>query len=103
MQFITYLDYLLLPIYVILIYLIAFNVRNRFYPVGHPWRQYFMPGLTIKIVGGILIGMIYQYNYGGGDTANYFQHATVVNSAFTENTAKWFNLVIHAPAWYDGE
>ncbi len=103
MQFITYVDYLLLPIYLVVIYLIAFNLRNRFYPQGHPWRPYFMPGLTIKIIGAIVIGMIYQYNYGGGDTANYFQHATVINSAFTENTIKWFNLVIHAPKWYDGE
>jgi hypothetical protein len=103
MQFITYFDYLLLPAYLIVIYLIAFNVRNRFYPEGHPWRPYFMPGLNIKIIGAIAIGMIYQYNYGGGDTANYFQHATVINGAFTENTIKWFNLVLHTPAWYDGE
>lgn len=50
-----------------------------------------------------MIGMIYQYYYGGGDTANYFYHAQVINSSFSESSTKWINLVTHAPAWYDGE
>ncbi len=103
MQFITLLDYFLLPLYLLIIYLVAFIFRERRYPVGHPWRKYFMPGLTVKIVGAIFIGMIYQYYYGGGDTSNYFEHAQIVNSAFDESIVKWFNLVLGIPPWYDNE
>ena len=103
MQFISWLDYVLLPIYIGIVYLIAYNFRNRKYPVGHPWRPYFIPGLTVKIGGAIFIGLIYQYYYGGGDTANYFRHAQTVNSAFGESPLKWINLVFHIPSWYDGD
>lgn len=103
MQFITLLDYFLLPFYLVVIYLIAIIFRERRYPVGHPWRKYFLPGLTVKICGAIFIGLIYQYYYGGGDTSNYFEHAQVVNGSFDESIGKWFNLVFALPKWYDSE
>jgi len=101
--YITLLDYLLLPIYLGLIYAVASYIRNRFYPEGHPWRQYFMPALTIKIIGSVFISFIYQYYYGGGDTAEYFKQARTINSAFTDSPGKWFNLMLHIPKWYDGD
>lgn len=103
MQFITLLDYFLLPIYLFIIYGIANIVRNTQYSIDHPWRKYFIAGLTCKIVGALLIGMIYQYYYGGGDTANYFYHAQIINSSFSDSFTKWINLVMRVPAWYDGE
>jgi hypothetical protein len=103
MQFITLLDYLLLPIFVLLIYLFAYSVRNRSYPEGHPWRPYFLAGLTAKIVGAVFIGLLYQYYYEGGDTSNYFYHTQVINSSFSESATKWVNLVLRIPPWYDGE
>ncbi len=104
MEFITILDYLLLPFYLVIIYMIANNFRNKRYPPGHAWRPYFMPALTAKIIGAILIGMIYQYYYGGGgDTSLYFYHAQVLNSALDESVGKWFDLLFHIPNWYDGE
>src|ERR1041384_2641411 len=103
MQFITLADYLLLPFYLAIIYLIAYRFRNRKYPPGHSWRPYFIPGLTVKLVGGVFIGLIYQYYYGGGDTANYFIHSQVINSAFSDSPVKWFNLLLHIPDWYDSE
>src|SRR6185437_4329072 len=102
-QFITLIDYLLLPFYLVLVYVIAINFRNKRYPIGHPWRPYFMPGLTVKIIGAILIGLIYQYYYGGGDTSNYFYHAEVINFAFGDSFVRWVNLLFHIPPWYSGE
>lgn len=101
-EFITLLDYFLLPFYLVVIYTIATAIRNRQYPVGHPWRPYFLPGLTAKILGAMFIGFIYQYYYGGGDTANYFYHAQVINSSFGESPEKWFNLILHLQPWYEG-
>lgn len=100
--FITFLDYLLLPIYLGVIYFIAYNFRNRKYPVGHPWRPYFLPALMIKIGGAIFISLIFQYYYGWGDTALYHWHAKLINSAFGESPAKWYNLLFRIPEWYEG-
>lgn len=102
MQVITFLDFLLLPFYIVIIYLIAFKIRDSQYPPGHRWRPYFLPGLTLKILGAIFIGLIYQYYYGGGDTMLYFHHADIINSSMGESFGKWFNLIFHIPEWYDG-
>lgn len=99
--FITLQDYLVLPFILILVYFIAFGIRNKYYPVGHPWRRYFIKGLNVKILGAIFIGMLYQYYYRGGDTANYFLQAKTLNSSFSESPIKWLNLMIGAPDWFD--
>ncbi len=103
MEFISLLDYLLLPVFLVIIFVAASFIRDSLYPAGHPWRPYFLPGLIAKVGGAIFIGLIYQYYYGGGDTANYHYHATVINSAFGESPGKWFNLVMRIPKWYDGD
>ncbi len=103
MQWITLADYLLLPFYLMAIYFIAYRFRNNNYPPGHPWRPYFIPGLTVKITGAVFISLIYQYYYGAGDTMYYFEQSKVVNSAFDESPAKWLSLVLHIPKGYEGE
>ena len=101
-QFITFLDYLLLPFYLVAIFFIAYQIMEKHYPVGHPWRRYFMPGLIAKILGAIFISLIYRYYYGWGDTALYHMHAKVINSAFDEDPSKWYNLLFRIPEWYEG-
>ena len=101
-SFITTLDYILLPIYFGIVYGIAKRFQERKYPPGHPLRPYFMTGLMVKIFGGLFIGLIYQYYYGGGDTSNYFFHAKIINSALQESPIKWFNLILRLPSEYDG-
>lgn len=101
-QFITFLDFLLLPFYLVIIFFVAYQIRQRFYPVGHPWRKYFMTGLFVKILGAIFISLIYRYYYGWGDTALYHWHAKLINSAFDESFVKWYNMLFRIPEWYDG-
>lgn len=102
MQFITWLDYLLLPIYFSIICVIAVKFRDYAYPIGHPWREYFMPALLTKLIGAIFIGLIYQYYYGQGDTSMYFRQSTVLFKAFTDSPFKWLQLLLHIPSSYDG-
>ena len=102
MQYITILDYALLPFVLALVYGIAFSIRNRRYPHGHPWRKYYMPALSVKIFGAIFIGLIYAYYYKSGDTFNYFYHAQLINNSFDESFSKWINLLFHIPDVNDG-
>ena len=96
------LDFVLLPFYLAIIYAIAYNIRKKYYPPGHPWRKYFLPALTIKVIGAILIGLIYSFYYKGGDTFNYYNQGQVINSALDDSIGKWFNLLFHIPAVSDG-
>lgn len=101
-QYITILDYVLLPFVLLIIYGIAYRYRNKHYGPKHPWRKYFIPALSVKVFGAIFIGLIYQYYYGGGDTFNFFKHAKIINSAFNESGWKWLNLLLHIPRLSDG-
>ncbi|MBS1615186.1 MAG: hypothetical protein JST06_03620 [Bacteroidetes bacterium] len=103
MQFITIWDYVLLPIYLLLIWLVGKAVRNKYYPEGHAWRPYFMPGLWLKVSGALFIGLIYQYYYGYGDTVGYFEQAKIINSAFVDSPVRWFKLAFHLAKPYDSE
>jgi len=93
MLFITALDYILLPIYLLIIYKLALVIRNKYYPEGHILRKYFIPGLTVKIIGAITTGLIYAYYYKGGDTFNYFEHIKLVNSSFKEGITTWWHIL----------
>lgn len=94
---ITLLDFLVLPIVLLFVYAIAYRYRNRHYPGNHPYRKYFIPGLTFKILGALFIGLVYEYYYRGGDTMNYFFHAKVINSSFADSPLKWLNLLLRIP------
>ncbi|MCF8221122.1 MAG: hypothetical protein K9I97_06525 [Cryomorphaceae bacterium] len=102
-EFLTPLDFVLSPFIVAFIFLIALRFRNKNYPKGHPWRPYFIPGLTFKLVGALTIGLIYAYYYKGGDTFNFHYHARVINSALDESFVKWFNILLAIPEKGAGE
>lgn len=93
MEYIFLKDYLLLPLYFLIIILIAKKKRDKNYPEGHPLRKYYLPGLCAKLIGALFIGLVYRYYYGGGDTSAYFYHAKVINSSFWENPKIWLRLI----------
>ena len=64
-------DLLLTPIYLLLIFALALYIRNQTIKEKH-LRKYFIPGLLVKIFGAIFLGLVYQFVYYGGDTANYY-------------------------------
>lgn len=92
-QYLTVWDLVLTPVYLAFIIFFAGRHRDKNYPVGHPLRPYFLPGLYAKLGGAIFIGLIYQYYYGGGDTFNYFTHAKIINSSINDSFGTWFDLI----------
>jgi hypothetical protein len=96
-QYLTIWDLVLTPVYLLVLIAIAKNRRDKKYPVGHPLRKYYLPGLYAKFGGAIFIGLIYQYYYGGGDTFNFFIHAKIINSALSDSFSSWLKLILHTP------
>lgn len=98
-NYITILDFIILPFLLLIVYGVAYRYRDKKYPLKykHPYRKYFIPALTLKITGAILIGLIYQYYYKGGDTFNFFRHSQIINSALPDSFIKWVNLLFRVP------
>lgn len=75
-------DYLLTPFYLALFYGLAYMVRPA---VTNKYTvKYFMPALSLKLLGAIALGVLYHTIY-GGDTNTYFAYAGIVYKAFGQS------------------
>jgi len=101
MQYITITDFILLPIYLFIVFVFAAYFRNKYYPTSHPLHRYFMPAFTLKIIGAVLLGIIYQYYYKGGDTLNYWHQTQVINSSMSDSFWTWLRLISGRADAYD--
>jgi len=85
-------DLFLAPLYLAILYGLAYAIRpsvtNQF------TKPYFIPALTLKFIGAIALGLIYQFYYGGGDTFNYYWHASVIHDAFSHSFSTGVKLLI---------
>lgn len=84
-------DLILTPIYLGLLYGLAFALRRRY--TNAYTRKYFIPALTLKFVGAIMLGLIYQFYYSGGDTFNYYYHIKIIYGAFGHDFNIGFKLL----------
>ncbi|MBJ6108277.1 hypothetical protein JAO73_04595 [Hymenobacter sp. BT523] len=80
-------------------YLIAYAVRDKF--SNHYTRPYFIRALTLKFVGAIALGLIYEYYYGAGDTTGYFNHGTYIQNAFADSFQAGMKLMLTSGGTYD--
>ncbi|MDW8335082.1 MAG: hypothetical protein RMM53_12785, partial [Bacteroidia bacterium] len=54
-----------------------------------------MPALTLKIIGGIGVGLIYQYYYTWGDTLHYFMSASHIAYMFIQDVEDGWYFFSH--------
>ena len=94
MSYLTVWDLVLTPFYLLILHFIAKRQRDSRYPAGHPLRQYFLPGLYVKLGGAIFIALVYQFYYGGGDTFNFFYHSQIINSSLNDSFSTWIKLLM---------
>jgi hypothetical protein len=59
-------DFILTPLFILILSTIAKKQRDKRYPPGHPLRPHFMRALYLKFGGAIFIALLYEYYYGGG-------------------------------------
>lgn len=85
-------DIIVTPIFIVLTYVIAYMLRP--YCTDEVNRKYFIPGLTVRILGALAVGFIYQFYYDGGDTYNFHTHGSRhVWEAFMDDPVKGFQLL----------
>jgi hypothetical protein len=75
-----------------IVYTAAYFIRP--FVTNEVTRRYFFPALTVRIVGALAVGFIYQFYYHGGDTFAYHTHGSrIIWEAFTENPSKGIALL----------
>ena len=85
-------DFIVTPIVLILVYLVAYWVRPRFTDINT--KRYFIPALTVRVIGAIAVGFIYQFYYDGGDTFTYHTRGSaVIWEAFMEAPINGLKLI----------
>ncbi|UII27796.1 hypothetical protein LVD15_05070 [Fulvivirga maritima] len=93
-------DFIVTPIVLIVVYVLAYIIRP--YVSNESTMKYFIPGLSVKIVGAIAIGMVYQFYYGGGDTFAYHTHGSRwVWKAFNDSFSTGYKMLT-ADGNYEG-
>jgi len=87
-------DFIVTPIILFIIYMLAYWIRPKVTDVNT--KRYFIPALTVKIIGALAVGFIYQFYYGGGDTFAYHTHGSrVIWEAFTEDPVVGLKLFLN--------
>jgi hypothetical protein len=86
------LDLFLAPVYLLVFYALLYLLR--------PWltnsltRKYYVPAFTVKVIGALALGLIYQFYYKGGDTYNFHENAQWIYKAFWDSPAKGIRLLL---------
>jgi len=100
--YISILDIILTPIYVIIILAIA-NYKKNKHISENPIYKYYVKGLAVKIFAGIIFCLIYVYYYGGGDTLFYYNGAKCFSNLLFRSPEKFIKVFINGPEekYYD--
>ena len=87
-----YKDFLITPVYLGLFYILAYMIRP--FVTNGLTRRFFIPALTVKFAGAIIVGLIYQFYYGGGDTFSFTTHGSShIWEAFLDSPGKAFRML----------
>jgi len=87
-----YRDLIVTPLLIMVVYMVAIFVRP--YATDEVTRKYFFPALTLKMIGAIALGIIYQFYYRGGDTYNYHTIGSrIVWQAFADDFSTGLRLL----------
>ncbi|MFM9839753.1 MAG: hypothetical protein ACKVOQ_15915 [Cyclobacteriaceae bacterium] len=85
-------DLVVTPIIAILIFVLAFLIRP--YVTDSTNGKYFLPALAAKIIGALVLGVIYQFYYDGGDTYNYHTYGSrYIWEAFIDSPSEGLSLL----------
>ncbi len=86
-------DLYVTPLVILAIYLGAYLIRGKV--SDNFTKRYFLPALTVKIIGALAVGLIYQFYYAGGDTYNFYYFGTRhIYSAFNDSLGAGIKMIL---------
>jgi hypothetical protein len=91
---ISILDFVLLPLYLVVIYFVAYIVKSS-HLKRNPCYKYMIWGLHAKIFGAISICVIYVYYYGGGDIITYYNSSVCLNKLAGQDFGGYLDIMFN--------
>ncbi len=76
MQYITLVDFLLLPLYLFFLYFIIKITAKKY--LGTPLHKYFITGFFLHMAGSIAYAMVIQFYYGYGDSFGFYKGSNFI-------------------------
>lgn len=92
-EYLTFIDLIVPPIYFILIYFIANNIKHRNIE-ANPSYRYYLTGIMVKMIGSIAICLVYVFYYQGGDTTSYYHDCVTISKAFLKSPFQMIRLTL---------
>ncbi len=79
------------------VFLLAGLVLIHYRKVGKPsiLRDYYFPALGIKLTSGLLLGVVYQFYYQGGDTFNFFHDASLLAQLALSSPSQYVQAMVN--------
>ena len=89
-------DAILIPFYLILVFMIGFMIRNR-HKDNPVYTKWFMKGLAVKALGALAFALVYTFYYDyGGDTRSYFEDALRTIDSLKHGPGVFFEVLNHS-------
>lgn len=89
MKYIDVTDYLILPVYVILLYLLIRKKSGKYETAG--LQRFYIITFLLHILGSVLYAMVIQYYYKSGDSLGFFSGSNFIHRiSLEEGTLKYF-------------
>lgn len=88
----TWVDLVMTPIWLVLLYLLAYAISHLKYR-DHYLRKHFMWGLTVKFIGCFGFIAVYGFYYGFGDTFGYFRSATDLREIIWDDPSQFWRIL----------
>ncbi|MFM6924363.1 MAG: hypothetical protein ACKOU7_02600 [Ferruginibacter sp.] len=104
MQNITIFDYLLLPVYLFIFYIIVKKISVKY--ANDELRKYLFISFYLHMFGAVAYAMMVQYYYGYGDSFVFYYGGNYLNSQLVQepdNIKYFFKSATEVKTWFDTE
>ncbi len=98
----TWVDLIMTPIMLCMIFIVALIISTKVLK-NDPLQKFFIPALSLKIIGSTLMVLIYQFYYTGGDTSAYFIDSLNVTDALTNSPTTAFKITFTDALKFDSD
>jgi len=104
MQYITVFDYLLMPVYLYIFYIIIKKSSVKY--TDPELRKYFFVSFYLHMFGAVAYALMVQYYYGYGDSFVFYYGSDFLSTQVTQdpgNIRYFFKPAAEVKSWYDFE
>ncbi|MCW3127620.1 MAG: hypothetical protein JWO03_3278 [Bacteroidetes bacterium] len=99
LQYLEAKDLVYTPLFVAVVYFMANTFKGRLVGFGSPLQRYFIPALSLKMVGAIASGLVYQFYYHGGDTMDFYTSASFIRELIFDKPSEALGMFSSSPVF----